>query len=127
MVVTHVETRKNIIKDKRRCFLRLKGEHISKNCTSEIQCYKYSKQRLLLKPGPGPSTWTLKNPDPDLEKAGPSKTWTLKYMYPENMHEINMGLKNMSDFRELCFIKTMRNAICCSRLKVIIIKNCKKL
>ena len=38
---------------------------------------------LLLKPGPGPWTWTLKNIDP-------------------GKHEINMGLKNMSDFRELC-------------------------
>ena len=26
--------------------------------------------------------------------------------------EINMGLKKMSDFRELYFIKTMRNAVC---------------
>ena len=27
-------------------------------------------------------------------------------------YEINMGLKKMSDFRELYFIKTMRNAVC---------------
>ena len=26
--------------------------------------------------------------------------------------EINIGLKKMSDFRELYFIKTMRNAVC---------------
>ena len=28
-------------------------------------------------------------------------------------HEINMALKNMSDFRELCFKKTVRNVIYC--------------
>ena len=41
-----------------------------------------------------------------------SKTWTrtLKSMNPEK-HGINTGLKHMSDFRELCFIKTMRNVI----------------
>ena len=49
-------------------------------------------KELLLKPGPGPWTRTLKNRDP--EKPG-----------------ISIGLKNMSDFRELCFIKTMRNVI----------------
>ena len=27
-------------------------------------------------------------------------------------HGIIMGLKNMSDFRELCFKKIMRNVIC---------------
>ena len=43
-MVTHVETRKNIIKDKRCCFVCLKGEHISKNSTSKIQCYECSKR-----------------------------------------------------------------------------------
>ena len=42
-------------------------------------------------------------------------------MNPEK-HGINMGLKNMSNFRELCSIKTMRNVILKSlvicRLKV---------
>ena len=37
-------------------------------------------------------------------------------MDPEK-HGINMGLKNMSDFRKLCFKKAMRNVICC--LKVL--------
>ena len=27
-----------------------------------------------------------------------------------------MGLKNMSDFRELCFKKIMRNVICCLKV-----------
>ena len=31
-------------------------------------------------------------------------------MNPEK-HGLNMGLKHMSDFRELCFVKTMRNVI----------------
>ena len=44
-----------------------------------------------------------------------SKTWirTLKNLDPEK-HGINMGLK-MSLFRELSFIKTMRNVICTNR------------
>ena len=36
---------------------------------------------LLLKTGPGPWTWTLKNVDP--EKPGPRKTYTLKNLDPE--------------------------------------------
>ena len=61
---------------------------------------------LLLKPGPGPWTWTLKNLDPekpgprktwtqknlDTEKPGPRKIWTLKNLDPEK-HGINIGLK----------------------------------
>ena len=52
---------------------------------------------LLLKPGPGP--WTL---DPDPEKPG-----------------INTGLKYMSDFRELCFTKTIRNVSYCLKVRVL--------
>ena len=55
------------------------------------------KLRLLLKPGPGP--WTL---DPDPEKPG-----------------INIGLKNMFDFRELCFAKTIRNVRYCLKVRVL--------
>ena len=36
-------------------------------------------------------------------------------------HGINMGLKNMSDFKELCFIKIMRNVICCLKVRVLTI------
>ena len=46
-VVTHVKTRKNIIKNKRRCFVCLKGGHISKNCTNKIQYYKCSKRHHI--------------------------------------------------------------------------------
>ena len=56
--------------------------------------------RLLLKRGPGPWTWTLKSMD--LEK-----------------HGTKMELKNMSDFIEFCFIKTMRNVICCLKVSVL--------
>ena len=42
--------------------------------------------------------------DPDPEKPGPRKIWILKNMDP-GKHGINMGLKNMSDFRELLFYK----------------------
>ena len=41
-------------------------------------------------------TRTPNNLDP--EKPGPSKIWTLKNMDSEK-HGINMGLKNISDFR----------------------------
>ena len=57
-------------------------------------------------------TWTQKNLDS--EKPGPWKTWTVKNMGPEK-HGINLELKNMSDFRQLCFIKTMLNVICTNR------------
>ena len=53
----------------------------------------------VLDPDPGP--WTL-DPDPDLEKPG-----------------INIGLKNMSDFRELCFTKTIRNVSYCLKVRVL--------
>ena len=46
-IVTHVGTMKNILKDKRRCFFCLKGGHISKNCTSQIRCYRCSKRHHL--------------------------------------------------------------------------------
>ena len=57
---------------------------------------------LNLDPDPGPRPWTrtLKNLDP--EKPG-----------------INLGLKNMSDFWKLCFIKTMRNVIYCLKVRVL--------
>ena len=70
---------------------------------------------LDLDPGPGPGPWTrtrTRTLDPDPEKPGPWKTWTLKNIDPEKPG-INIGLKNMSDFRELCFPKTIRNVSYC--------------
>ena len=65
---------------------------------------------ILLRRGTISKTWTQKNLDH--QKPGPKTTWTLKTWNLKNMdpekHGINMGLKSMSDFRELCFIKTMR-------------------
>ena len=59
-----------------------------------------------LDPGSGPWTldsepgpWTL---DPDPEKPG-----------------INIGLKNISDFRELCFTKTIRKVSYCLKAPVL--------
>ena len=37
-------------------------------------------------------------------------------MDPEK-HGINMGLKNISNFRKLYFIKTMHNVICCLKVR----------
>ena len=45
-MVTHVETRKNIIK-KRCCFIFLKDGHSSKNCTNKIKWYKRSKRHHI--------------------------------------------------------------------------------
>ena len=92
---------------------------------------------LLLKPAPRPWTRTLKNLDPDKsgprktltlktwtlknlnpEKPGRRKTWTLKNMDPEK-DGIDLVLKNLSDFSELCFIKTMRNLIYCLKVRVL--------
>ena len=56
--------------------------------------------RLLLKPGLWPWTWALKNLNPKnsiQENMDPKKTW------------INMGLKAIFEFRELCSIKIMGN------------------
>ena len=66
---------------------------------------------LDLDPGPGPGTWTL-DPDP-----GPDPK-NLKNLDPEKPG-INIELKNMSDFRQLCFIKTMRNVIYCLKVRVL--------
>ena len=44
----------------------------------------------------------------------------MKNVNPEK-HQINIGLKNIFDFRELYFIKTRYNVICC--LKVLLLKN----
>ena len=52
-----------------------------------------------LDPDPGPGPWTL---DLDHEKPG-----------------INIGLKNMSDFSELCFTKTTRNVSYCLKVGVL--------
>ena len=57
-----------------------------------------SQERVLLKPGSGPRT--QKNLDP--EKPG-----------------INIGLKSMSDFRELCFIKAIRIVSYCLKVRVL--------
>ena len=66
-------------------------------------------------------TWTLENLDQ--EKLGPRKTWILKNLDPKNLdpeeHGINIRLKNISDFRELCFIKTMRNVINFLKVRVL--------
>ena len=61
-------------------------------------------------------TWTLKNLNP--EKPEPLKIWTLKNLDPEK-YGINRGLKNMSDFREFCFTKTMHNGIYCLKVRVL--------
>ena len=68
-------------------------------------------------------TWTRTQKSLDPEKPVPGKTWTLKNLRTlKNMdpkkHGINIGLKCMSDFRELCFIKTMRNVIYCLKVRV---------
>ena len=49
-----------------------------------------------------------KNLDP--EKHGPYKN------LDPGKHGINMGLKNLSDCRELNFMKTMCNVICCLKV-----------
>ena len=54
-----------------------------------------------------------------------SKTWIRTLDLDPEKHEIDMGLKNISDFVELCFIKTMRNMIknilkiCCLKVRVL--------
>ena len=82
----------------------------------------FIKKGLLLKPGPGP--WTL-NPDPepctldpDPKKSGPWKTWTLKNLDPEKPG-INIGLKNLYDFKELCFTKIIHNVSYCLKVRVL--------
>ena len=59
-------------------------------------------------------TWTRTQKNVDPKKPGRGKTWTQKNVDPKT-HGINIGLKFMSDFGELCFIKIMRNVIYCLR------------
>nr|XP_012554848.2 uncharacterized protein LOC105843698 [Hydra vulgaris] len=40
--VTNINSRRNILRDKRRCFNRLKSGHMSKDCRSRISCYECS-------------------------------------------------------------------------------------
>ena len=83
-----------------RNFTKFTGEHL---CQSLFFGYYTNQTRTL---------------DPNPEKAGPRKTWTKKKLDPEK-HGINIGLKFMSDFRELCFIKTMHNVIYCLKVRVL--------
>ena len=48
-----------------------------------------------------------------------SKTWSRTLDPDPEKHGINIVLKNMSDFRELCFIKTIRNVIYCLKVRVL--------
>ena len=103
------------------------------NYTGKVRCWnlhstycRYFRMNLLSwwassKSGPGPwtqtwKTWTQKNLNP--KKPRPRKTWTLKSLDPEK-HGINIELKNTPDFRELGFIKTMRNVIYCLKVRVL--------
>ena len=42
-IVTNLESRRQILKDKNRCFSCLKSGHFAKNCRSKISCYNCSK------------------------------------------------------------------------------------
>ena len=57
--------------------------------------------------------------EPDLKLEPELWTGTLKNVDPEK-HGMNMQLKNIFGCRQLYFIKTMRNVICC--LKVPLLK-----
>ena len=89
----------------------------------EFSAFKRKTQTLLLKPGP--RSWNqilrnlnLKNLEP--EKPGPKNSWTLKNMDMDpEYHGTSMGNKIISGFRDLCFITTMHNVICCLKLGVL--------
>ena len=89
--------------------LALKALEIVSASKQKIYVRSQKQLNLDLDPGTGPwKTCTLKNLD--AEKPGLWKTLTLKKLDPE-MHESWKTWKNMSDFRELCSIKTMRNVV----------------
>ena len=71
-------------------------------------------KRLLIKPGPGPWTHTLKTWTRTLKNPGLLKSWTLKNVDLEKLG-INMGLKICVALVSY-FIKTMRNVICCLKV-----------
>ena len=54
-----------------------------------------------------------------LPKQATSKTWTRTLDLDPEKPGINIGLKNMSDFRELCFTKTIRNVSYCLKVRVL--------
>ena len=81
---------------------------------------------LLLKPGPGPWISTLKSWTPKSlypEKPGHSKTWTLKNLNSEKpgfwKTWYKYRIKIYGYFRELCFVKIMRNVIYCFKVPVL--------
>ena len=59
-------------------------------------------KRLLIKPGPGPWTHTLKTWTRTLKNPGPLKSWTPKNVDLEK-YGINMGLKYICSFSELFY------------------------
>ena len=91
---------------------------------SVMESWRYSVKKAVLKNFANSkentcarvSCWSLKKLDP--EKAGAWKTWTPKNLHREKheswTYEINMGLKVVSDFKELHFIKIMRKS--CSKV-----------
>ena len=103
------------------------SQNSQENTCARASFLKVCLKRLLLKRRPGSWTWTQKNLDP--KKPGswkawtqktldPKKTWILKILDPEK-YGINIGFKNMSDFRKLCFIETMRNVIYNLKVRVL--------
>ena len=46
--MTFIETRRNIWKDKKHCFVCLKAGRISEVCLSKIKCYKCSKRHQVV-------------------------------------------------------------------------------
>ena len=80
-------------------------------------------QRLLGGDPPLYATFSIFRPSVRLSVANhisgtaTSKTWT-QTPDPETSG-INIGLKNMSDFRELCFIKTIRIVSYCLKVRVL--------
>ena len=68
-------------------------------------------------PGPGPGPW-IRTLNPGQDPGPEPWTQTLKNLDPEKPG-INIRLKNMSDFRELCFTKTLHNVSYCLKVRVL--------
>ena len=43
-IVSDIQTRKNVVRTSKRCFVCLKVSHLAKDCSSKIKCFKCSKQ-----------------------------------------------------------------------------------
>ena len=83
---------------------------------------KWCYYELVVKPGPGPLTWTLKNLDP--EKSGPWKTWETAGCIKKTLFgKIENGLENKNQCKSDKWYSVI-NLISFKNFSQLEMKNC---